>query len=378
MKKLDRLDVFYDNRLVGTLAAMKNGLVAFQYSDEWQKNGFSISPFSLPLRNDVFIPRKSNAYKFEGLFGVFNDSLPDGWGRLLVDRCLMSLNINPQSITALDRLSFVHDNGIGALSYRPSRYLEEDIPGSGKQDYDKLAEAVHSVLDNKETEDFDTLYRLGGSSGGARPKAHITLDGEAWIVKFPSKYDSPDIGRQEYDYTLCAERCGIKIPHVKLFPSKLCSGFFATKRFDRNRQQKLHVISASGVLEISHREPALDYKNLFAAAENLTGGFEYDKELYRRMCFNVFAHNRDDHAKNFTFLYDEQKAKWSLAPAYDMTYSFSIGGQHATTINGEGQNPDISNVTALGRLVGLKQKWLQTTAEEIKNTVETELGNYLF
>ena len=130
MNKIKSLQVFYNDKKVGTLALMKNNIVAFEYDNEWLNNGFSISPYSLPLKKQVFIPKID---LFDGLYGVFSDSLPDGWGRLLVDRMLNSQNINPREINPISRLAIVGETGMGALSYRPEYNLLEnkDYQGSG-------------------------------------------------------------------------------------------------------------------------------------------------------------------------------------------------------------------------------------------------------
>ncbi len=145
-----------------------------------------------------------------------------------------------------------------------------------------------------------TFFSKGGSSGSARPKVLTRVKNEDWIIKFPS-YDDENIGKQEYDYALCARECGIDIEEVKLFPSKNCPGYFGTKRFDRKNGKKVHMMSASGLLETSHRIPNLDYDILMKLTLKLTGSMEECEKLYRLMCFNVFAHNRDDHSKNFSF-----------------------------------------------------------------------------
>ncbi len=119
------LEVIYHGRSVGRLAETPDKRIAFQYSDEWQKDGFSISPFSLPLSNDVFVPNERSIERFGGLFGVFADSLPDSWGQLLLDRHLASLGINRSDITTLDRLAYIGRSGMGALEYLPSK--EEDF-----------------------------------------------------------------------------------------------------------------------------------------------------------------------------------------------------------------------------------------------------------
>ena len=224
MNRIKHLEVYCNESMVGTLAETAEGLLAFAYADDWLKNGFSISPISLPLVKKVFLPK---ADPLGGMFGVFADSLPDGWGRLLVDRMLRENKLNPLSISPLQRLAIVGNSGMGALSYRPVYELKAR---DSVMDYDMLAEACAKVLADKISDDLDELFRLGGSSGGARPKIMTTIDGEAWIVKFPSSYDRPDIGEEEYLYNQAAEKCGIRVAEYRLLPSKHCSGYFATKR----------------------------------------------------------------------------------------------------------------------------------------------------
>ena len=199
MKEIGQLTVKYGDRVIGTLAETKNGMGAFQYSKEWLLDGFSISPFSLPLEERVFIPKID---VFEGVFGVFADSLPDGWGRLLVDRMLLSKHILPEEVSAIDRLGIVGSTGMGALEYYPELF------GMKQQqvlDFDMLALECEKILKEEDSKDLDKLFQLGGSSGGARPKVLVMLDGESWLVKFPSTYDKKDIGEEEYRYMQCAE-----------------------------------------------------------------------------------------------------------------------------------------------------------------------------
>ena len=379
MNKIKKLEVIFNEKKVGTLALLnksKIDLLAFQYEDEWIKNGFSISPFSLPLENKVFIPKID---PFNGMFGVFSDSLPDGWGKLLVDRTLKKNNIDPFEITSLDRLAIVGNSGMGGLEYIPQYDFEIK---SEIKDLDELALSCKKILNTEYSENLDELFLLGGSSGGARPKILTNINGEDWIIKFPSKFDNDNIGKQEYDYSLCAKKCGIFMPETKLFPSKNCSGFFGVKRFDReknseNKIKKIHMVSVSGLLETSHRIPNLDYDILMKLTLKLTNDFEEVKKMYRLMCFNIFAHNRDDHSKNFSFLYNEIKRKWELSPAYDLTYSNSIGGEHATTVAGNGKNPTIKEILKVAENIGLKKDESEKIALEIKKIVENDLKEYL-
>lgn len=377
MNKSKSLQVFYNEKKVGTLALIKNNIVAFEYDSNWITNGFSISPFSLPLKKQVFIPRID---PFDGLYGVFSDSLPDGWGRLLVDRMLNSQNINPREISQIDRLAIVGETGMGALSYKPEYNLLEDK--DYQEDYDNLALSCKKILNTEYSADLDNLFRLGGSSGGARPKILTKIDNEDWIIKFPSSLDDSNIGKLEYLYSVCAKKCKIDIPETKLFPSKISSGYFGIKRFDRKKLstgaiRKLHMISVSGLLETSHRIPNLDYNDLMQLTLNLTKSFEEVEKLFRLMCFNVFSHNRDDHSKNFSFIYNEDLNKWELSPAYDLTYSYSINGEHATTINGNGVNPGLNDILKVAEKIGLDKKKAEKIAIEIKEIVKKDLEIFL-
>lgn len=358
------------------MALYKGHLAAFEYDREWIAEGFSISPFYLPLEQKVFIPK---ADPFDGLFGVFADSLPDGWGRLLVDRLMLKNHMNPYEIGNLERLAIVGQSGMGALCYEPEHSFEaEEKPIN----LDAIAEECRCILNTESVENLDELFRLGGSSGGARPKILTKIDGEEWIIKFPSSTDKADIGKQEYEYSLCARECGLQMAETRLFPSKNCAGYFGTKRFDRRRKQdgreeRVHMLSASAVLETSHRIPNLDYDILMKLTLELTKDFSEVEKLYKLMCFNVFAHNRDDHSKNFTYLYEEKEEKWVLSPAYDLTFSHSIGGEHATTIHGNGKNPDMLDCVAVADAIGMDSRKAKRIAKEVKECVNSRLRKYI-
>lgn len=375
MKTVDELNVLFQNRKVGKIKRYKNYLTAFKYDKDWLQDGFSISPFSLPLRQQVFISKQE---PFDGLFGAFADSLPDGWGRLLVDRLLLKHNVNPLEVSTLDRLAIVGNSGMGALVYEPDYHFET---ASNDDDLDRLAEECSKILQTDYSENIDELFRLGGSSGGARPKILTTIDGEDWIIKFRSSEDKKDIGRQEYEYSLCAKACGINMTETKLFPSKICEGYFGTKRFDRIKigtmEKKLHMLSASAILETSHRVPNLDYDILMKLTLMLTKEHSEVEQLYRLMCFNVFAHNRDDHSKNFTFIYDDIEAKWDLSPAYDLTYSYSIGGEHATTVHGNGRKPGMKDVLEVAKAIGINGSKAKSIANDVQECVEVRLKEWL-
>lgn len=376
MKKIKSLYVYYQNRKVGTLARYKEHLAAFEYDKEWLKGGFSISPFSLPLQPGVFIPKLD---PFEGLFGVFSDSLPDGWGRLLVDRLMRKNGLQPRNMGNIERLVIVGKSGMGALCYEPDWQL-----GASESDLelDKIAEECSEILRTDHSDHLDELFCMGGSSGGARPKILVTVDGEEWLIKFPSREDDRDIGQQEYRYALCAKACGIEMAETRLFDSKKCGGYFGTKRFDRSKtadgeEIRTHMISASALLETSHRTPNLDYELLMKLTMRLTEDFSELEKLYRLMCFNVFSHNRDDHSKNFSYLYDEKSQTWRLSPAYDLTYSFSLGGEHATTIHGNGADPGLTDLLAVAEQTGISRIRAKEIAERVEACVWDHLRCYL-
>lgn len=370
MKESKIIEAFAEGRKVGTLVQARDYRVAFEYTDEWLEEGFSISPFSLPLRKEVFMPKSYEP--FEGLFGVFADSLPDGWGRLLVDRILKRNGVI--DVNSLYRLAVVGSSGMGLLEYIPNIEIQTEVAGLA---FDEIALSCRNMLQSEENKDIDTLFALGGSSGGARPKIFQKIDEEDWIVKFPSTYDQTGIGKMEYDYSRCAKKCGIEMTETRLLPSKYHEGYFAIKRFDRRKEEKVHMVSVSGLLETTHRIPNLDYHILMQLTLKLTKSYLEAEKMFRLMCFNVFAHNRDDHSKNFSFLFEKEHNQWRLAPAYDLTFSNSIGGEHATTINGQGKNPSYSDILEVAFKAKLDMSKAKEIMKEVEEIVKHDLESYL-
>ncbi len=376
MKQNKALQVLFDNRVVGTLALAANHKVVFQYDDSWLEQGFSISPFSLPLENQVFVPTKDY---FDGLFGVFADSLPDHWGRLLLKRLLLAHEQNPDKLTVIDRLAIVGKSGMGALTYYPEQSFSEE---NDNTDLDELAFQCQKILHTEYSDKLDELYRLGGTSGGARPKIMTTINDEDWIIKFSAHVDGENAGKMEYDYSCCARKCGITMSETKLFPSEVCEGYFGIKRFDRisdiSGTKRVHMLTAAALLELEFEQPSLDYHSLMKLTKIITRDNKDDVEnMFRRMCFNVFAHNRDDHSKNFTYLYDESADSWRLSPAYDLTYSNTYYGEHTTTVDGNGRNPGKKELLAVGTMAGMKKELCMDIITEIKSCVNEMLGMYL-
>jgi serine/threonine-protein kinase HipA len=356
------LRVIYHGRLVGRLAETPQKVLAFEYDAEWLRDGFSISPFHLPLEKRVFI---ANRDPFDGNFGVFNDSLPDGWGRLLIDRMLVDKGINPFSVSTLDRLAIVGSSGMGALEYKPEKRLTD---AEAVSDLDTLAkETVEILKERGSREKLAELVKIGGSSGGARPKVLLKINGEHWLVKFRSREDSKSIGKLEFKYMQAAKAAGLIAPETKLLEGR----YFGVKRFDRKSSgEKVFMISAGGLLDVSHRMPVSDYNHLMNATFDLIRDKREVEKMFRLMCFNVFAHNRDDHARNFSFLYDN--GKWQVSPVYDLVYNAGMGltKEHATMINGNGRNPTEEDILSVAKKADISERRAKEIMEEVKSAVK--------
>ena len=371
MNNVNKVVVFFNNEEVGTIAQANGNRTAFQYSASWLRNGFSISPISLPLESRVFIADRE---PFDGLFGVFNDSLPDGWGRLVTDRYLKNHGINPLSITSLTRLTLLGPTASGALRFEPAE--DTGLALSDSPDLDTLYSESRKILhDEEDGKAIDEFFIRGSSSNGARPKIELEISGEPWIVKFPSVYDSPDMGVMEYDYNRTAEKCGIETAEFRLLESGISKGFFASKRFDRPIN-RIHMVSVAGLLETSHREPALDYSHLFRLSWMLSKSTDELERIFALMCFNVFSHNQDDHSKNFSFLYDTAEGIWRLSPAYDLTYSMTAWNEQSTTVSGKGKDITSKDLVELGRKYGLDEAVITEKSAEIQREVENNLSKY--
>lgn len=362
MSDKKKIRVLYHGKEVGILTEASGRKVAFAYTPDWIREGFPVSPFSLPVRDGVFIPPSMH---FGGLFGVFADSLPDAWGQLLMNRMLQRRGINPDEISPLTRLAIIGESGMGALSYLPAweSWQPESIA-----DLDELALECSRILNHEDSAETDRLFRLGGSSGGARPKV-VT---DEWMIKFPASAEDPESGVMEKAYMDCAARCGITVPESRLLPSSRCGGYFSVRRFDRTLLpdrtiRRHHVLTAAAILELDWRSPSLDYHTLMKLTRILCRDRTEDVEqMYRRMCFNVFAHNRDDHSKNFSFIYDDEKDRWSLSPAYDLTWSSTYYGEHTTTVDGNGKNPGINELLKVGTAAGLSPGKCRQIADQIR------------
>ncbi len=338
---------------VGRLVLTQDQRVAFEYDKEFLNSGFSISPFHLPLKQGVFLAETS---PFDGNFGVFNDSLPDGWGNFILARYLASQGISLDSQSLLDRLSRVGSKGMGVLEYYPEGSVTSSI---STQDLNFLAKEVGKVLTEPTySEHLHLLAENGCIPGGVRPKVLYSYNNEDWIVKFHSPSDPPNMGMSEFVNSKIARKCGIPMSPSRLFEGK----YFGIKRFDVRSGNRLHMVSVSGLLNASHRKPALDYVDLIKATFVLTKNIKDCYQLFRRMVYNVLTGNRNDHSKNFSFLFEA--GEWKLSPAYDMVPDKGLNGNHATRIAGHGQ-PEKTHIFEVAKLTGLKPSRISDIFDEV-------------
>ncbi|MEN8191040.1 MAG: type II toxin-antitoxin system HipA family toxin [Thermodesulfobacteriota bacterium] len=364
---------------VGTLAE-KDGDLFFEYDSEWIDGGLQLSPFTLPLQHGLIAHRDR---RFGPIFGLFDDSLPDGWGLLLMDRFFRGRRIDPASLSILDRLAYLGSMTMGALTYYPPAGQGNC---SGSFDLDRIAREAVEVFSGKEEEILPQLMRAGGSPGGARPKVVVgynsdtgdIISGEGdlaggyehWIVKFSSYEDMEDAGPVEYGYGLMAESAGIKMEKMRLFTTSDGRQFFGVKRFDRAEgNNRIHNHTLGGLIHADFRIPGCDYGDLLKVTTLLTKNYLDLKQAFRLMCFNVLAYNRDDHVKNFSFMLDRKSGQWSLAPAYDLTFAEGPAGEHTTTILGEGKNPDRSHCLQLAEQAGIRKETAEQIFSEVRKSV---------
>ena len=351
IRDLQSVIVMYHGRKVGTIFASSKQNCQFEYDKDWLVNGFSISPLKLPLKSGIIT---ADFMPFNGNFGVFEDSLPGGYGEYLLRKVLSKSGVNYGALTAVQRLSLVGSSGMGALCYVPeSKIPQSDWQGS----FDEMQQMALDVLSERSEDGIDMLFFRSGNSGGVRPKC-IYSDAEGhWLVKFRHTYDPKNMGEIEYRFNQVARQCGIIVPDFKLIDGK----YFASRRFDIEGNQRLHVVTASGLLNEPITPPKMDYHSLLQLTGYLTQSPAEVEQQFRRMAFNVLARNYDDHARNFSFICRD--GQWTLAPAYDLTNDNTLG-QHATTANYNGLPTDEDMIT-----VGTNIRIPRTRCQEIIDEV---------
>ena len=382
---IQRLRVFYGQQCVGQLAQNTRGQILFQYEPSWLKEGFNLAPASMPFDG---LAHPAARPIFDHLHGVFNDSLPDGWGLLLMDRAFkLYKQLDRAQITPLDRLAYLGDRCMGALTYEPVLWPPIQTP---EADLLALAKASMGVIHGEAAQVLESLSVHGGSPGGARPKVTLAFSEDMkhcqssyadlpetythWMVKF--RDDSPvngepiDTGRMEMAYAQMARAAGLEFPKTNLLELTVNGNkeaYFAVQRFDRVGSQKIHALSLAGYAYANHRLPSMDYGGgVLPATKKLTLSNAELARAFRLMVFNVLAHNKDDHSKNFAYLMDPVHGSWKLSPAFDLTFNHGMNGQHTTSINGTGQPSfeDIKQVAMSSRI----ENW-RSIFEEVRAAV---------
>jgi serine/threonine-protein kinase HipA len=358
--------------VVGQLAEVDRR-VYFEYDAAFLDRGLQLSPFKWPLRGGLI---EHVDRSFGPLPGLIDDSLPDGWGLVLMDRMFRRRGIDPATVSPLDRLSYLGKRTMGALTYHPAAEVERDDRLIDLHEVGKNAEQVYS---GEAVEVLPELIRAGGSPGGARPKVLIGVHGskiisgeddlpdgfEHWIVKFSIRVDARDAGPMEFAYASMARAAGIDMPQTRLFRGGKNRTYFGVRRFDRGPgNRRVHVHTFGNLMHANFRIPSTDYADLMKVTGALTRNHEDILRAFRRMVFNIAAHNRDDHAKNFAFVMNEA-GEWSLSPAYDLGFAAGPGGEHTMSILGEGRAPTREHVLKLAKQFDIKPKSAISIIDEV-------------
>lgn len=376
---MDRLNVFLNalgSRIQVGQLVLDGREILFKYSGEFLDRGFNISPLKLSFDDSI---QPGPVGPFGGLHGVFADCLPDAWGMVVLKNILAREGLAIESLNSLEHLARVGPDSLGALSYEPA--ITRNTKEPFNIDLDSVEAGATAILEGESSEVIEELFRLGGSPGGARPKIYVGYNPqsdhlrasqkdmpegfESWIIKFAAKVDPDDIAQAEMAYYNMASQAGVTMSESRLFQGKSGKLYFGTKRFDRTPQGRLHMISAAALFHDDYEQSQLDYGTLIQEGTELVGSSLAAEQLLRRAAFNVFAHNRDDHSKNFAFLVDQQ-LQWQLAPAYDLTFSSSSQGQHSTMCAGNAINPGTKELYELAEHFSLRRgKFIVDEVKEI-------------
>lgn len=369
-------------RVVGRLAEAgprpASRQIFFEYDPAFLAAPLWLSPFKLPPQPGLMEYRD---LAFGPIFGLFDDSLPDGWGLLLMDRFFTQQGVALAEVSVLDRLAYLGTRTMGALTYHPPADPADRL--AQHLDLHAMARASREVIQGTAKEVLPQLLRAGGSPGGARPKVLVGVSGDDilsgeddlpagythWIVKLAARKDAPDAGPAELAYSLMAKEAGITMPSTLLFETAQGDRFFGAERFDRQGNHRFHVHTFGNLIHANFRIPSCDYSQLLEVTRILTKNHQDVLEGYRRMVFNVLAHNRDDHVKNFAFRMTAEGA-WELAPAYDLVFAPGPAGEHTMTVAGEGRAPARSHLLKLADLAGISGREAQEIRDEVAAAVE--------
>lgn len=361
---------------LGTLADDGQSLL-FEYSDAALAQGLELSPRHLPLQRAAFGGFPAHLLRLPGLIA---DALPDGWGMLLMDRLFRKQGVNPAQCSPLDRLSFIGQRGMGALTFEPATQqdsLAESI------DLHELAHQSALIYSGQESEALLQMALLGGSPQGARPKVLVYYDkatarissapfeaGSAWLVKFQAPGESPEVCAIEAIYAQWAQMCGLEVPETHYFDLGPHAAAFGIARFDVSGPLRVPVHSLAGLLHADFRIPsAVDYTTLLRATRLITQDEREVQKAFERAVFNVLTHNRDDHPKNFAYRLDAQR-QWHLAPCFDLTFSEGPGGEHQMDLCGEGKTIRRQHWVMLAQQGGLDSRWASRRVDEMLQAVD--------
>lgn len=379
---------------------------AFQYTPEFARSGIEIAPLTMPLATTVYSFPELARSSFHGLPGLLADSLPDRFGNALIDAWLATQGRTPENFDAVERLCYTGARGMGALEYEP--VIGARARTATTVDIDALVRLASDVLTRRvalqgsltaraRERTLTDILRVGTSAGGARAKAVIAWnratnevrsgqiaagDGfEYWLLKFDGVAGNKDkeledpkgYGAIEYAYHLMAGAAGITMSDCRLLEEN-GRRHFMTKRFDRLAGgEKLHMQSLAALAHYDFNQAgAYSYEQVFLLMRRLELPAVSVEEQFRRMVFNVVARNQDDHVKNIAFLMNKQ-GEWSLAPAFDVTYSYNPTGTwtatHQMTVNGKRDAFVSDDIAACGKTALLKRGRAATILDDVQAAV---------
>ena len=389
-------------RRLGTLAE-SGARVYFEYHERFLGNPLDVSPLRAPVKTGLI---EHTHRDFDRLPGLIADSAPDGWGRTIHDRAFAQLGVGRERITILDRLAALGDAGMGALTFRPIIALGGDAVIDTPEwplDLERIAAQAVRVYNGSAETLLPTLRLGGGSPGGARPKVLAGLAERAsgridliagvtasivsgrtpalpsdyvpYLIKFGAGDDvlrfGKDVGAVEQAYAEMARAAGIDMPTTRLLTTSDGERHFAIQRFDRfgpGGIGRLHMHTVGGLLHASFREPSLDYRQILQLGARLTRDVRTQIEILRRAAFNVFTHNRDDHARNFAFLMDST-GRWCFSPAYDLTFSDGINRHHTTSVADETYAPTRAHLEQLASEMDLPRSDARVAIDQVIDAV---------
>lgn len=350
--------------------------VLFQYSPQALEQRLDLSPLRAPLRPTAYPDRRGEYHHLHDVPGLVYDSLPDGWGFRLMHRRMRARGLDPDRLSTLDHLAYLGENTMGALAYLPPR---SELDNSHDLNLWQVADEVSAVLHDDGHAVLAELARVGGSPGGARPKAQMYFDpktlalstqssqvpgGEAWLIKFAGADDAADSCALEALYAQMAGHCALGMTATHLFELPGGGLAFGTRRFDRRGSTRVHVHSLAGLLHADFRVPSVSYEDFFRVTRRLTRDQRELVKAFKVCVFNVLMNNRDDHAKNLSFI-READGRWLLAPPYDLTYYAGYRGEHFMDVAGEGKAVHRAHLMTAATQAGLPSHVARRALDEM-------------